>query len=439
MLAMALWVVVVPLRAHAWSRMGHEIVAEIASRQLSESAREQVRALLGRRGMASVASWADEIRSKRPATRPWHFVNIPLSARTYDPARDCSEEDCIVAALERQIEILRDRGRSRAARAEALRFVIHFVGDIHQPLHCADNDDQGGNALSVRFFERKSTLHRVWDSDLLTQAGLSKARYISELRTLDVQVQDRDRFAGGGPADWANESHLIARDLAYQIPRNAELGEAYYEPASFFVSLQLLRAGTRLARVLNEALEASPIKTVVTEAQFGVWTPTAGGSKSLVGASQIPRMPGLEFGWVLRLSGASDRTVQWREELTLAGVPESDGGAQRVAANVLVRKGSAQLVDGRFGQSWTRDAGDPLGPATSAVYVDGVSMQTFRFSIVVPPLPASSSTPLRNCIPIEQCCKVCSAGQACGATCISRSYTCHVGRGCACDGVDVCR
>lgn len=142
-----------------------------------------------------------------------------------------------------------------------------------------------------------------------------------------------------------------------------------------------------------------------------------------------------------QVSGASDRVVQWRDELTLSSVPQRDGGAERIAASALVRQGSATrrgrplrvYVDARRGS-------DPLGPGAIHVYVDGQPAQTFPFSIVPAPVAQSPSpAPSASCIPRAQCCKVCSAGQACGATCISRSYTCHVGRGCACDGVEVCR
>ena len=249
----ALWLV--PLRAHAWGAMGHEIVAALADRELSASAREEVRRLLGGRGMASVASWAD--RYKTRDTGPWHYVNIPRSAPSYEVARDCADLRCVVGALQRQLAILRDRGRSQAARADALRYVIHLVGDLHQPMHCVDDGDKGGNAVAVRWFGRKSTLHEVWDSDILTQARLSTAQQIAKLGAAVRELPRRDALVFGDLVDWANEAHGIAVDVAYDLPADRALGPKYYAKVSGLANLQLLRAGLRLGQLLNEALAGS--------------------------------------------------------------------------------------------------------------------------------------------------------------------------------------
>ena len=293
--------------------MGHTIVAEIADRALSARAREEVRRLLNGKGMASAADWADQIRGQRRETAPWHYVNIPREASAYDSARDCKRGQCIVVALERQLEILRDPTRRAQVRGDALRFVIHLVADLHQPLHAIDDGDRGGNAVSVRWFGRKTTLHRVWDSDILTRAGLSTAQQAARLRELVLQMPRRDALQPGDIRDWVDESHALAVD-AYALPPGRQLGASYYASASDVVDLQLMRAGLRLARLLDETLARA-----------------------------------------------------------------------RAAAP--------------------------------------------------PPPPA----PARSCIPRDQCCKVCSAGQACGPSCIPRASTCRAGRGCACDAADVCR
>jgi hypothetical protein len=162
-----------------------------------------------------------------------------------------------VDTLERQLEILRDTQRSSAARAEALRWVIHLVGDLHQPLHCADNGDRGGNALEVRWFKRKSNLHRVWDSDMVAHAGLSTLQLVAAIRR-DIPPQGHVATIQPAPRDsarihrtliaWANESGEIARRVAYALPPDGPLSEAYYERAAPAVRLQLARAGLRLPR-----------------------------------------------------------------------------------------------------------------------------------------------------------------------------------------------
>jgi hypothetical protein len=304
-----------PLAAHAWGSMGHAIVADIADRVLSSRAREEVRRLLGGRGMASVAMWADEIRKQRRETSRWHFVNIPREAAGYDAARDCARGQCIVAALERQLEILGDPSRGPRARTDALKFVIHLAADLHQPLHCIDDGDRGGNDVKVRWFGRKTDLHRVWDSDILAQARLSTAQQTARLRERVLEMPRRDALQLGSVRDWVDEAHGLAVD-AYALPPGRQLGAEYYASVSDVVDLQLMRAGLRLARLLDDAL-------------------------------------------------------------------------------------------GR----------DAVSSASSAPQVSPVA---------------------RSCIPRDQCCKVCSAGQACGASCISRAYTCRVGRGCACDAAELC-
>ena len=135
-----------PTQAFAWGAEGHRSVAAIAADGLTLAARRQVEELPG--GDPSVAmmeasTWADEIRMKRPRTAPWHFVDVPIGSAGYDPQRDCRNDDCVVAQIDRDEKIIADRQLSLPVRTEALRFLIHFVGDLHQPLHAADNHDHG--------------------------------------------------------------------------------------------------------------------------------------------------------------------------------------------------------------------------------------------------------------------------------------------------------
>src|ERR1700731_4481412 len=146
-----------PARALAWGSEGHRIVAEIAEQYLEPATARQVRELLAIENattLAQVSTWADEIRPQRRETARWHFVDIPIhpppgTPAAYDPGRDCPGNDCVVAAIERFAAVLRDKTAAPRERLEALKLVVHFVGDAHQPLHCADNNDRGGNAIHV--------------------------------------------------------------------------------------------------------------------------------------------------------------------------------------------------------------------------------------------------------------------------------------------------
>jgi hypothetical protein len=143
---------VVPARAFAWGGEGHRIVAEIAEQYLEPGAARQIRELLAidnETTLSDVASWADQIRPQRRETAPWHFVDIPVSAQRYDAPRDCRSDDCIVARLEQFIAALRQDSSKPPSRErlEGLKFVVHFMGDLHQPLHVSDNGDRGGGDL----------------------------------------------------------------------------------------------------------------------------------------------------------------------------------------------------------------------------------------------------------------------------------------------------
>ena len=244
--------------ALGWGREGHEVVAIIAERHLTARARERVREILGQAGsMAAVSTWADEIRPSRPETAPWHYIDIPLNASAIDPARDCSNGDCVTAAITRFVAVLRDNASSPDAKSEALKFVVHFVADLHQPLHCADNHDRGRNDVHIMFFGANANLHGVWDTLLIERIDPDTESYA---KRLDAVLTDSDisAFEVGTVEDWALESHAVAQKVAYgALPRGEtlDLGADYFQTAAPTVDLLLQKAGIRLAFILNEALQ----------------------------------------------------------------------------------------------------------------------------------------------------------------------------------------
>src|SRR5512139_924436 len=142
----------VPSRSFGWGRDGHQVIANLAQSRLSPQARKGVAALLHGATPASVSTYADNYRNNHPETARWHFVNIPLGDGHYNPARDCvpsPQGDCIIAAIDRFSAILADPSRPQDERAEALKFLVHLVADLHQPLHATNNNDRGGNDTKV--------------------------------------------------------------------------------------------------------------------------------------------------------------------------------------------------------------------------------------------------------------------------------------------------
>jgi nuclease S1 len=250
-------------RAFAWGQEGHSIIAELAERRLDADTLRKVKVLLGGVSMASVASWADDYRASHPETAGWHFVDIPFDQNAYDPVRDCKPEkgDCVIHAIARFRADITDCSKSLTERGDALKFLIHFVGDIHQPLHdetrfAADgSDDQGGNKVLVTFFDQPNIkLHALWDTGLIMHTVYNWGAYVTRLQTGWLNGRDTGSLDGGTPVDWALEAHRYV-GLAYDIPANGVLGQGYYDKALPVVDRQLAVAALRLARLLKSTLQ----------------------------------------------------------------------------------------------------------------------------------------------------------------------------------------
>jgi len=172
-------------------------------------------------------------------------------------ARDCPKGDCVIAKIADFRKTLADPATPAPARREALLFLIHFVGDMHQPLHCSDNHDKGGNDVHVQFSDRASNLHSVWDGFLLSHMGTEDQLF----PPLSQESQHQEKkFAKGTVEDWAEQAHKAAVKVVYgKLPKAADgqplvLDAKYETAADPLIRLQIEKAGARLARVLNEAL-----------------------------------------------------------------------------------------------------------------------------------------------------------------------------------------
>lgn len=274
--------------AFAWSHLGHWLVGDLAQPLLTPAAQQQVAVLLQgepNATLAGVASWADELRGTdsdlAKKSSKWHYVDLDPERCDYQPARACPDGDCVVAAIDAQRKILADTAQTPEARRDALKFLVHFIGDVHQPLHAgtrqdADgNTDAGGNKYQISLRTAvapeshgakhhvpgrpfATNLHAVWDYYELESAVLSPEKYAAKLRQDGMAPISPEAL--GNPVDWALESckgidakGLYPRDDDGQWQR--KLGGAYLDAKRPYAEERIRTAAARLAAVLNETLK----------------------------------------------------------------------------------------------------------------------------------------------------------------------------------------
>jgi hypothetical protein len=247
----------VPMLARAWGPAGHRIVAELAERQLTQNTRVEVQRLLRLThdtSLADIANWADNLRDERGERALWratsklHFINFSSSACHYDAPRDCPDGRCVVGAIERYASVLGDRKRTAGERAEALRFVTHFVADVHQPLHAGYRRDVGGHRYQIQLNARGTDLHAVWDTPVLASRHLGWHAYVTTLARTPLPR------ASGAPAQWAEESCRSDRDDGI-YPRGHRINDTYLVRMRPLAEQRVRAAAARLAALLNRELD----------------------------------------------------------------------------------------------------------------------------------------------------------------------------------------
>jgi len=266
--------------ASAWGPQGHRTIGAIADRLLTPEARAQVLQILaddrdkfgnpsGRTTLEAVSVWADEVRGSSADRPAWHYDDIPICG-TEAKARYCPDGQCNSEQLKRLTAVLGDSRSPARERDEALKWIVHLLGDIHQPLHAANNADLGGNRVAVALegihTRGRDTLHKAWDNDLvqLVLHTRDHQRPPPDIEPLASEAAHLEREVGQGtPDSWARESNNLARNVAYHYPGFAcnrvpgaivVLDAAYLDDAELVVRERLLLAGARLATLLNSTL-----------------------------------------------------------------------------------------------------------------------------------------------------------------------------------------
>jgi nuclease S1 len=244
----------------AWGRLGHRVIARLAEKQLTPNAKAAVvELLMPGESLADASTWADEHRRELPKTAPWHYVDVPLNEPRYHSifAGDVPQRGYVVDKIHDFKVVLKDPGQSVEDRRIAVRFLSHFVEDLHMPLHVGDNDDKGGNQTQVRFFDRGTNMHNLWDSGMIEYICDTEDFWLKELAALET-ADTREAAKKGTLEDWATESLLAARQ-AYQVPETGKrlasgqkLSDCYLDANLPIVRRRLYQAGARLAMVLNQ-------------------------------------------------------------------------------------------------------------------------------------------------------------------------------------------
>jgi len=255
--ALAALLTVIAQNGLAWGPEGHEAVAILTERYLRPSTRAHVRELLGSESLEEASLWADQIaHSTRPETASWHYIDIPLRDSGIDLRRECPQGQCVLAKTEEFLAVLGNPRPGREARSQALKFVVHFVADLHQPLHCEDHHDKGGNTQAVIFEGHPDNLHWVWDTGLVQEINRDPRSLAAELES-EITDSERAAWQAGSVESWVLASHRLAQTVAYRRGwgfGTPVLGPGYDTRAEAIIRIQLEKAAVRLAFLLNREL-----------------------------------------------------------------------------------------------------------------------------------------------------------------------------------------
>lgn len=248
-----------PLYSFCWGVTGHRVVAEIAQRHLSGKAKKELKKLIGRESLQQWANWPDFIKSDTThvwdMASKWHYVNIAgdLPKDEFLNKLKNLQGENLYTQIKAMAAQLKDKMLSQEKRQIALRFLIHFVGDLHQPLHVGREEDKGGNDIKVSWFDKQTNLHSVWDGSLVDFQQYSYTEYA---HYLDIAATDVVKvWKQSSLEEWFYESYSLANKVYASVPADGKLGFRYNYIFQKDLDLQLLKGGVRLAELINKAFE----------------------------------------------------------------------------------------------------------------------------------------------------------------------------------------
>ncbi|WOI23348.1 S1/P1 nuclease [Nonlabens ulvanivorans] len=239
-------------QADDWGKTGHRATGAIAEQYLNKKARKAIAQLLDGESLALVSTYADDIKSDTlyRAYGPQHYVNVPFD-KTYD-THPHSEKGDIIQAIDHCIATLKSDTATKEEKAFQLRLLVHFIGDLHQPLHTGISEDKGGNDFQVRWYKDGTNLHRVWDTQMIESYGMSYSELAMNMPQLSKK--ERKTIASGTHRDWLEDSRIVVKDIYANTTVGQKLGYRYMYDYFDVLKGQLQKGGVRLAALLNEVL-----------------------------------------------------------------------------------------------------------------------------------------------------------------------------------------
>ena len=248
---------ILPTSSYCWGVTGHRVVGEIAQSHLKKKAKKKLRNLIGRESLQQWANWPDFIKSDSTwnMASKWHYVNIPgnMGKEAFMEALQNLKGENLYTQIKVMAADLKNENLPAEKRQIALRFLIHFIGDLHQPLHVGREADQGGNRVKVTWFDKETNLHSVWDNSIVEFQQYSYSEYAKTLDILDEK--DAEAWQNSSLEEWFYDSYVLANKVYASVPADGKLGYRYNYQFKEDLDRQLLKGGLRLAKILNDTFD----------------------------------------------------------------------------------------------------------------------------------------------------------------------------------------
>ena len=238
--------------AYDWGKTGHRTTGAIAEKYLSKKARKAIAELLDGESLALVSTYADDIKSDSQYRKygTQHYVNVPFDT-TYD-VHPKNERGDIITGIEACIAVIKSDTATKEEKAFNLRMLVHFIGDLHQPLHTGIGEDKGGNDFQVQWYNDGTNLHRVWDTQMIESYGMSYTELADNMP--EITKKQRQAMAAGTYKEWMEDSRNLVKDIYSKTNKGDKLGYRYMYDYFETLKGQLQKGGVRLAQLLNELL-----------------------------------------------------------------------------------------------------------------------------------------------------------------------------------------